>query len=168
MKKKTRIKVNWSEAFLPLLILVFSLSYLYQTIHIKLKSLALSLPVLTILLVFSVQLIYKCIIFEQKDFNVQKKQTLFPFFLMAVQNLLKNKQLKLLFILLSSILIINSIFGFAIFAFLFTLLCLLSFGIRKPLVVIGISVFMACLIYFVFIKLIYVPLPAGIIWSYMQ
>ena len=162
--RKYRISLSSGEIIIPLIALLFVLSYYFEVINLSPKTLLLVKPTLYLCFILSLFIFFKDGIKVSK-IPKSAPPTLehnLPGLAKKIGILLRNKTARVILITPIAFLAIEKL-GFIPIAFLYIIFTMYLLGQRKVLIFIFIPPVILLAIYFVFQVYLHVPLPMGIL-----
>ena len=172
-KKNITIEINWGETIIPLFFLVFCISYIIQVIHIKFLSIAfasititLMIPIIMVVILRNIKIIKRDRVNRsQPDLVKKSKTTMVELIITNIINILNVKKIRFIIIFSLCFGVIGYLFGFLCFLLIFCMLTLLLLGVKKVFYIISFSCITTFLIYYIFVKFLYVYFPKGFIFE---
>jgi hypothetical protein len=162
--QKKRIGVNWGELMLPLLFLAVCVAYFIQAMGVSFDNLVFPLFVAVFIIPALAALIVQSVTKKQdSDVSEESSSVSLRSIRTKVLSALNSNPIRVSLIFVFCYGIINYLFGFTVFIFSFSFLTLLALGTSNRWVLVVLPLGLSLLIYFVFIRLCYVPLPKGIV-----
>ena len=166
-----KLKIDWGELLIPLLILAFSIAFIVQIIGSRLLSVGFAVFSLAVLVPIQILIIFKYAIRRvEKEEIVQKPKenllarlNLSEIFSLKASDEEKVKQVRFNVLFVICFGVIGYLFGFHAFTFSFCLLSLLALGV-KPIPLFSITLGTTLFMYIIFDRLLMFPLPRGALW----